>query len=68
MTETDARSDAWYWCLRHRRVEDSDTSCPADARLGPYESAEAAEHWQDRTEARNQTWDKEEEEWSGDSG
>jgi len=67
MAATDAGSDTWSWCLRHRQVErDSDSTCPADERLGPYESQEAAERWQERTDARNQTWDKEDKEWSGD--
>jgi hypothetical protein len=63
MTGTGAEPEAWYWCLRHRRVEGSDTSCPEDERLGPYESADAAERWQERTEAQNKSWDKEDEDW-----
>jgi len=66
MTDTNTEAEAWYWCLRHRRVEDAETSCPPDDRMGPYESAEAAEHWKERTDARNETWDKEDREWSGD--
>lgn len=68
MTATDAGQDAWYWCLRHTRVEDGDTSCPPDDRLGPYESRDAAERWRERSDARNETWDREDEEWSGDGG
>jgi hypothetical protein len=59
--------ETWYWCLRHRRVErGSDTTCLPESRLGPYESQEAAEHWKDRVDARNERWDKEDKEWSGD--
>ncbi len=64
---SDAQPDAWYWCLRHSRVEaGGDTRCPADERLGPYESAEAAQRWKERSNARNQRWDKEDKEWAGD--
>lgn len=59
-------SGAWYWCLSHGRVEDSDNACRGDDRLGPYESAEAASQWKERSTARNEKWDKEDKEWSGD--
>jgi hypothetical protein len=59
----------WYWCLKHGRAESDDTGgCPPEDRMGPYESREAAEHWKDRVEARNDTWDKEDREWSGEDG
>jgi len=56
----------WYWCLRHTRAEDAGSACAADDRLGPYESKEAAEHWRERVEARNEQWDAEDRNWSGD--
>jgi len=62
MPATDAEPGTWYWCLRHKKVEGADTSCPPDDRLGPYESADAAERWKERTDARNEQWDKEDEE------
>ena len=34
--------------------------------MGPYESREAAEHWQERVEARNERWDREAREWHGE--
>lgn len=56
----------WFWCLKHQRVESGDaTTCPPEDRMGPYESADAASRWKDRVEARNQTWDREDREWSG---
>jgi len=68
MTETPTDPGTWYWCLRHTRAEDAESTCPPDDRLGPYESREAAEHWRDRSNARNEKWDKEDQEWSGDAG
>ena len=57
---------SWYWCLKHGRAEEADAACPPDDRMGPYESREAAEHWKERVEARNETWDREDREWSGE--
>ena len=34
--------------------------------MGPYESQEAAEHWKDKVETRNEDWDREDREWSGE--
>ena len=56
----------WYWCLRHEHAEPEDTRCPPDQRLGPYPSRDAAEHWREQFEARNQAWDKADAEWEGD--
>lgn len=67
MTATGAEPEEWYWCLRHQRAEGDQSSCPPDDRLGPYESEDAARHWRERVEARNEKWDKEDEEWEGDS-
>jgi hypothetical protein len=56
----------WYWCLDDRAAEPADTACPPDRRMGPYPSREAAEHWKERVEARNQAWDAEDEAWEGE--
>jgi hypothetical protein len=56
----------WYWCLDHKAAEPADQACSAENRMGPYPSREAAEHWKERVEARNDTWDREDAEWSGD--
>jgi len=67
MTASDTESGAWSWCLRHHQAERSDdSSCPPEDRLGPYESEDAARHWKDRVDARNQKWEAEDKEWSGD--
>ncbi|MDQ6613509.1 MAG: hypothetical protein M3083_01785 [Actinomycetota bacterium] len=51
----------WYWCLDHEQAETSGSSCPPGRRLGPYQSKEAAEHWKERVDQRNQAWDAEDE-------
>jgi hypothetical protein len=67
MSTTGTESGTWYWCLRHSRVESGgNTNCPPEDRMGPYESADAATHWKDKADARNEKWDKEDKEWSGD--
>lgn len=58
---------SYYWCLAHGRVEEGESApCPPDERLGPYESEAAARNWKERVEARNDTWDREDREWSGE--
>jgi hypothetical protein len=61
------QDNEWYWCLAHKVAETADGGCPPDRRLGPYPSREAAEHWKEQVEARNQAWEAEDEEWSGES-
>ena len=58
--------DEWYWCLEHGAAETADGGCPPDRRLGPYPSREAAEHWKEQVESRNQAWDAADKEWEGD--
>lgn len=55
---TDPAGD-WYWCFRHGGPEHG-AGCRATDRLGPYDSREAAVHWKDRVEARNEAWEDEE--------
>ena len=57
---------SWYWCLRHSRAEAEQGACPPEDRMGPYDSQAAAEHWKERVEARNERWDREDREWSGE--
>ncbi len=57
---------SWYWCLKHGRAEGEESDCPPEDRMGPYESKAAAEHWKDKVEARNEEWDREDREWSGE--
>jgi hypothetical protein len=53
----------FYWCLDHNRVEGADSPCPPDRRMGPYESQDAAEQWNERVESRNEQWDAEDKAW-----
>lgn len=63
---TDGAGGGWYWCLRHDRAEEAGAACAADDRLGPYDSKDAAEHWRDKVQARNEKWDQEDRAWSGE--
>jgi hypothetical protein len=58
-----AQDQGWYWCLDHEAAEPADGSCPPSRRLGPYPSKEAAEHWKETVERRNEKWDAEDREW-----
>ena len=49
-------SQFWY-CVKHKRVEDESNICPPIDRLGPYDSREAAEHALETAEQRNEDWD-----------
>ena len=57
----DARGQ-WFWCFKHQKVERQD-ECNEMDRMGPYPTADAAEHWQDRVAERNRAWDAEDEEY-----
>jgi hypothetical protein len=56
----------YYWCFDHRRVEPADQACAMDRRIGPVESVEAAAHWQDRVDARNEAWEASDRAWDGE--
>jgi len=60
MSENDTQ---WYWCLDHNAAEPADSPCPPDRRWGPYPTREAAEHWKEKVEARNEAWDAADKEW-----
>lgn len=62
MPDDDARQ-SWYFCLRHKRVEDSATRCGSDLLMGPYESRDAAERYADTAAKRNDAWEAEDERW-----
>jgi hypothetical protein len=60
------RGGGYFWCLRHSRVETGDEVCPAQYRLGPYPSADAATRALETVEKRNAAWDAEDARWSGE--
>lgn len=55
----------YWWCLTHERVERGEV-CKAEARLGPYATAEAARSWRERHDAREETWEEEDKRWHGE--
>lgn len=59
-------STQYYWCTDHKRVEPADQACGMEFRIGPFDSADAAEHWQDRIDQRNEEWDAADRAWEGD--
>ena len=60
-----AEAEHWYWDLRRQRAVRASERGPADQVLGPYATREAAEHWRERVELRNEAWDEEDERWEG---
>jgi len=55
----------WWWCLDHERAENP-PDAPGHRRLGPYDSAEQAENWKTRLDARNEEWDESDRRWAAD--
>lgn len=49
-------SSFWY-CVKHRRVEQGADMCPPIDRLGPYDTREEAEGALAKAEQRNEEWD-----------
>lgn len=47
----------YYYCTKHSAVE-GEHGCRAKDRLGPYETAEQAEHALDIAAARSKQWDE----------
>lgn len=56
----------YFWCLRHRRVETVPNVCADKYRLGPYATEAEAERALRTVADRNETWDAEDAQWSGD--
>ncbi|AJE85995.1 hypothetical protein SLNWT_5619 [Streptomyces albus] len=53
---TTGKPGDWYYCLQHGKVEEG-PECPAQDRMGPYPSPEAAQHAMDISAERNAEWD-----------
>lgn len=51
----------WYYCFKHGKVEQRD-ECRRQDRMGPYPTREAAEHWREQVEARNEAWEAQDDE------
>ena len=48
---------AYWYCVKHKRVEQGADLCPPIDRLGPYDSAEEASRALEKAEERNEEWD-----------
>jgi hypothetical protein len=60
---------SWWWCLVHSRPEqDPNVDAGAKDKLGPYETEEAAAGWREQFDARNEQWDREDQEWNDRKG
>jgi hypothetical protein len=57
---------AYYWCLKHNRVETDDDKCSSDNLLGPYPTADDARHGLERLRDRERRLEAEDAAWSGD--
>jgi hypothetical protein len=60
MTEAGER---WWWDLAAGKAVRDDERGPARDLLGPYPSREAAEHWRDQRDAREEAWQESEAGW-----
>ncbi len=56
---------AYYWCLKHNRVETDADKSPERFLLGPFGSAEEASHALEKVRERNEDWDAEDARWHG---
>ena len=61
------RPDAYYWCLKHHRVESGKSRCSSDKLLGPYPTPSEAELALERVRERNERWDAEDARWHGEA-
>jgi hypothetical protein len=58
----------WYWDLEREMAVEAAERGKADHLLGPYPSRYEAEHWKDKVEARNKSWDESDDEWEQGAG
>jgi hypothetical protein len=57
-----ADDTSWWWCLTHSRPEQGVAS-PAEERLGPYPTQDAAQSWRERHDTRQDSWEDADEAW-----
>ncbi len=53
----------WYWDLEQGIAVPAAERGPGDHMLGPYPTKGEAENWKATSEARNDQWDDDDEEW-----
>ena len=47
----------YFFCLKHRTVEDSENRCRSDQRLGPYKTRAEAERALEHARQNTEAWD-----------
>ena len=52
-----SRMSKFWYCLKHHRVEPSDSGCKAADRLGPYPTEAEAARALEKVKERNEEWD-----------
>jgi hypothetical protein len=60
------KPDAYYWCLKHNRVETGKDRDSQDKLLGPYATRAEAERALQTVAERNDRWDAEDRRWHGE--
>lgn len=59
-----SESNQWWYCLRHRTVEETDV-CANSERLGPYATRQEAEQALQTAAARTEAWESDPD-WNDD--
>ena len=59
------RATEWYWDLHKGIAVPAEQRGPGDHMLGPYRTKGECENWKAQVEARNETWDDDDERWNG---
>lgn len=59
----DTPTDDWYFDLRKGVAVPASERGPGDHLLGPYPTRGHAENWRATNEARNKSWDDDDERW-----
>lgn len=54
--KTVSKPGEWYYCLRHKKVEEG-PECPGKDRLGPYATPAEAARAIETVHERNEDWD-----------
>ena len=60
----DTPATEWYWDLQRGKAVPADQRGAGDHMLGPYATKGECENWRATVDARNDTWDDEDERWN----
>jgi hypothetical protein len=61
-------AERWWFDLKQGRAVTDEERGPGKDVLGPYPTREAAEHWHDSHERREEAWEEDDERWEGEPG